>query len=377
MGPLPLTAATGGVSGMGGMPHIPFSLHTLLTRWNLSVFPITVALALAAVAVWYLQADWKLAVRGRRWSGIRTAAFLSGLAVVDVALQSPVATLTGTYFQAHVVQHLLLMAVAPPLLAMGAPSTLFLQTASRPAKQRWLRVLRSGPFAVVSHPVTVSFLYYGVMFVFFLTALLGFAMEHMWLMDVLNLLFLFGGTLFWWPMVGIDPILHWRLGYGLRMFLVLIGSGIEAFLGVSILFYARPIAPMYSVASTHVGGALLWTAADVLSLIAFLPIYVQWQRTEERAGRRLDDRVATGWPTTAPDTSLSATGPADRASGRRQSAWEAAWQSRAGTVPALDRSRSPGPAGGSPVPGGGSSPLDLLAAPEGLSLRGGGSPEHQ
>lgn len=363
-----LTGATvGGIGGTGGMPRVPISVHTLLTRWELSAFPLTVALALVAIAVWYLQADWKLAARGRRWSGLRTVSFLSGLAAVDIALQSPVATLTGTYFQAHVVQHLLLMAVAPPLLAMGAPSTLFLQTASRRAKQRWLGVLRSRPFAILTHPVMVAFLYYGVMFVFFLTSLLGFAMEHMWLMDVLNLFFFFGGTLFWWPMVGIDPILHWRLGHGLRMFLVLIGSGIEAFLGVSILFYAHPIAPMYSVASTRAGGGLLWSAADVLSVIAFLPIYLQWQRSEERAGRRLDERSSSGWPAGTPGASLAAGGSAGPT--RRQSAWEAAWRTRAGAVPSLDGSRAP------TVEATRTTTVELLAAPEGL--RGGGPPERQ
>jgi len=319
--------------GMGGMPRVAFSVHTMLTRWDMSAFPIAVVLVLVAIAVWYLQADWKLATRGRRWSGLRTIAFMAGLAAVDLALQSPLAPLTGTYFQAHVVQHLLLMAVAPPLLAMGAPSTLFLQTAGRRSKERWLAVLRSRPFAALSHPVVVSFLYYGVMFVFFLTDLLGVAMEHMWLMDVLNLFFLLGGTLFWWPMVGIDPIIHWRLGHGVRMFLVLIGSGIEAFLGVSILFYAHPIAPMYSVASTRAGGALLWTAADVLSVIAFIPIYLQWQRSEERAGRRHDDRIARLWPAPVAEP------PNGDGTGRRQSAWEAAWRERTGTVPTLDGGR--------------------------------------
>ena len=146
-----------------------------------------------------------------------------GLVVVDLALQSPVATLTGTYFQAHVVQHLLLMIAAPPLLALGAPSTLLLQTSSRRTKSTWLKILNSRPFGVLTHPVTVWFLYFGVMFAFFLTSLINVAMEHMWLMDVMNLLFLLTGTLYWWPMVGIDPIVHWRMGYGARMVNIAMG----------------------------------------------------------------------------------------------------------------------------------------------------------
>ena len=253
---------------MSGMPRVVFSLHDLLTRWEASAFPLLVVLLLIAAGAWYLRADWTLAARGRRWKTRRTISFFAGLVTIDLALQSPIATMTGTYFQAHVVQHLLLMAVAPPLLAMGAPSTLYLQTTSRKHKERWLAVLRSGPFEVLTNPVLVAFLYYGVMFIFFLTSLINVAMTHMWLMDVINVFFLFGGTLFWWPMVGIDPIIHWKLGFGARMFFVLIGSAIDAFLGVAILNLSHPVASMYTLSSSHAGGGLISAGTDVLALVA-------------------------------------------------------------------------------------------------------------
>src|SRR5208282_285195 len=122
---------------MPGMAHVGFSVHNALTQWEFSAFPVSVAVVLIAVAVWYLRADWRLAARGRRWSGWRTASFMAGLLAIDLALQSPVAAMTGTYFEAHVIQHLLLMVVGPPLLALGAPSTLLLQTSSRKMKARW------------------------------------------------------------------------------------------------------------------------------------------------------------------------------------------------------------------------------------------------
>ena len=65
-------------------------------------------------AVWYLRAQSDLAARGRRWRRKRTLSFLAGLVALDLALQSPVATFTMEFFQAHVIQHLLLMVVAPP-----------------------------------------------------------------------------------------------------------------------------------------------------------------------------------------------------------------------------------------------------------------------
>lgn len=313
------------------MPRVVLTLHTALTRWDLSVFPTVVLAALVLLGAWYLRADWLMAMRGHRWSMARTAAFLSGLVAVEIAFQSPVAVLSGSYFQAHVVQHLLLMVVAPPLLALGAPSTLLLQSAKRTTKQRWLRVLKSGPVSVLTHPLSTWILYYGVMFAFFLTSLVNVAMQHMALMDLLNVGFLLGGTLFWWPMVGVDPIMHWRMSHGARMFNMLLGGGVEAFLGVAIVNDSNPIASMYSLGSTHSGGALLWVATEFITLGAFVPIYFQWMRSEDRIGRRAD---AIGLREATPGVSrIEGTRMGTTASGQPSTAWEAAWLARTGHLP--------------------------------------------
>lgn len=321
------------------MSKLLFSLGHTFTRFDLSAFPLCVLAASIALAAWYLRCEWALAARGRSWNPWRTASFLAGLFSVDVAICSSVALYSGTYFQAHIVQHLLLMTVAPPLLALGAPSTLLLQTAGRRTKERWLRLLRSTPFAVVSHPVTVFFLYFGVMFAFFLTPLIGYSMDHMALMDVMNVVFLGGATLYWWPMVGIDPILHWRMTYGFRLINILIGGGVEAFLGVAILADAKTAAPMYSLASTHAGGALLWVATEFVSLGAFAPIFVQWMRSEERAAVREDRRLERA---TAEDA-VSGTGFVQPSSSAwRESNWQAAFAAKGGAVPLL-QDRRPDP----------------------------------
>jgi putative copper resistance protein D len=371
------------------MAHVGFSLHNALTQWEFSAFPVCVVVLLAAVAVWYLRADWRLAARGRRWSGWRTASFMAGLVAIDLALQSPVAAMTGTYFQAHVLQHLLLMVVGPPLLALGAPSTLLLQSSSRRTKQRWLHVLRSIPFAAISHPVVVWALYYGAMFVFFLTGLLNYAMLHMWLMDAINVGFLFGATLFWWPMVGIDPIIHWKMSYPARMLNILLGSGVEAFLGVAILNSHKPLASMYTLASSKTGGGILWAATEVVTLGAFVPIFMQWMRSEQRIAVRSDARggsslsfVGTGTgregygsaagaragggiaaiATTSPSVRATAAAAAAAAAAAvgaprdrngvvspvpisQLTAWEYAWLARTGTVPSrfVVPDHAPGP----------------------------------
>ena len=345
---------------MPGMNRSPFDLHTALTSWQSSPFSIVVAVAVVGLGYWYLRADWRLASRGRRWPGGRTVSFLAGLVAIDLALQSPVATFTGSYFEAHVTQHLLLMVVAPPLLALGAPSTLLLQTSSRATKKRWLGILHSRAFAIATYPVVVWFFYFGAMFAFFLSPLINFAMLHMALMDAFNVAFLLAGCLYWWPIVGLDPIAHWRMGYGTRIAALALGVPFEAFLGIAIMSLRTPIASMYSLSSTHSGGALLWAATELATFIGLIPVFVMWVHAEERAGARADARadragrarqqaelsgpgpLASPVPADVEASSVETSGSATAERFRPlfqpgNSSWEDMWRAKAGFVPSTAR----------------------------------------
>lgn len=340
------------------MPRVSFSLHSALTAWLWSPFSLLMMAVLIGLAYWYLRSDWMLAARGRRWPAHRTVSFLAGLVAVELALQSPVATFTGMYFQAHIVQHLLLMAVAPALLALGAPSTLLLQTVNRRTKLIWLRVLRSWPFAILTHPLTAWVMYFGFMAAFFLTPIINFAMLHMPLMDVLNLVFILGGCVYWWPMIGTDPIVHWKMGHGARMANMLLGGVFETFLGIAIMTNHNPVASMYSLSSTHAGGAMLWIATELGTVGGFVPIILQWMRSDERAAARADARAdararagtgALAGDVPAGGATATVGGPASPAyqlagGEATLTAWEAAWVARTGSVPA-SRPASPPPAG--------------------------------
>ena len=286
--------AAGQMSGMrmGRAPVI--DVHTILADWQVSIFPVAVAAVLVGVAVWYLWSVRRVRVRGRGWSGWRVASFVSGLVAVELALGSSVASLSMFTFTAHVFQHLFLMVVAPPLLALGAPMTLLLQTSRRRTKRWALLGLHSRVFGVVRHPITVFFLYYLSMYAFFLSAALGYAMAHMWLMDVINVGFLFGATLFWWPMVGIDPIPGGRMHPGFKLLNVLIGVPVESFLGIAIMMQSTPLASMYTLSSTHTGGGILWVGTEIATLAALGPIYFEWVRSDARAARRVDAALASG-----------------------------------------------------------------------------------
>lgn len=308
-------AGLGSGSGSDAMSAPAVNLHNALTQWSTGPFAWVVLGTLVLAGLWYLRGVLRLRAKGRRWSPGRTLAFVGGLVSVELAFGSSVATFSMSDFSSHVVQHMLLMILAPPLLAMGAPSTLILQTSSPRTKTALLRTLRSPGFQVLSHPLTVWFLYYGLMFVFFLSALLGYAMNHMALMDLLNVVFLAGGTLFWWPMVSPDPIPSWRMGYAAKFVNLLVGVPFESFLGIALMSETTPAAPMYSLSGTHAGGGVLWAIGELSIAAAMFPIFQQWMRSDEREARRADRR---GQSQVGAD-----------------SGWAAEWAARTGRVPSF------------------------------------------
>ena len=82
-----------------------------------------------------------------------------GILVIAYATEGGIAHYQRSNFTAHVVQVFLLTNIAPPLLALGAPITLAVQSSSRNTATSLLKVLQSG-WARVCHP-TVSLLWIG------------------------------------------------------------------------------------------------------------------------------------------------------------------------------------------------------------------------
>jgi hypothetical protein len=177
-------------------------------------------------------------------------------------------------------------------------------------------------------------------------------MEHMALMDAINVAFLLGGTFYWWPMVGLDPIVHWKMGYGARLANLALGVPFEAFLGIAIMSQRAPIASMYTVSSTHAGGAVLWAATEVATFTGMVPIVLQWVRADDRAGRRADDQATRRRTAPARVLPIADVALADVAlAGEPRAAtsllgekvrplfqpgnstWEAMWRAKAGFVP--------------------------------------------
>jgi putative copper resistance protein D len=113
------------------------------------------------------------------------------------------------------------------------------------------------------------------------------------------------GTLFFWPIVGIDPV-PGRVAYPFRVLLMVLTLPFHAFLGVTIMgqdtllggdWYPRlHDGPMGSWlpdphADQHLAGGLLWGSGDLVGLVVFAVLFVQWVRSSMREAAREDRRL--------------------------------------------------------------------------------------
>ena len=132
------------MTGVLSLAHagVPLAPHQLWRAWTLEP---AVLVGLAAVAAAYgrgLRRLWH--GRGRVVTGRQVGAFAAGMAVITLALLSPLDTLAQVSFAAHMAQHMLLVMVAAPLLVLGAPG-LPLTVALTPSWRRRLVLLRRRP----------------------------------------------------------------------------------------------------------------------------------------------------------------------------------------------------------------------------------------
>lgn len=296
-----LLAAAAPVAAHGlGDDLAPLDAVTALTAW--SVDP------LVTIALVVLGAGYLLAVRAvnrrhpaspvRTW---RSAAWVGGLLVVAFALEGSPDVYAEALFSVHMVQHLLLTAIAAPLFALAAPVTLVLRVVPPSTRSRLvLPVLHSRPVGMATHPVVAWVVFAAVMWGSHFSPLFDAALENELVHRFEHALYLGAAMLFWWPVVGADPIRH-RLGWGARI--VYLGTALpwNSFLGVAIYFAPQVLYPHYATIARDWGptplldqqaaGAIMWVGGDLAFLVALLLVIAGLLADEERKGRLHDARM--------------------------------------------------------------------------------------
>jgi len=290
-----------GVAAHGQVPADPPSLATLVLGWS---FQPLVAVPLLLVAI-----GWLALVRrvGRLHpdtpvAPIRTAAFLGGLVAIAVALMSGIERYDTTLFSVHMAQHLLLLLVAPPLIALAAPITQLLRAASpRVRNGVLLPVLHSTAVSVLAHPIVAWLTFALVLWGSHFSPLFNITLEDPVAHDIEHGVYLVAALLFWWPVVGLDPAPR-RMSYAARLLYLLLQLPLNSFLAMAILFADEPLYAHYAtlgspygitpLADQQLAGGVMWFAGDIAFIGAILLLVGGWMRHEQRdapaAERRAD-----------------------------------------------------------------------------------------
>jgi cytochrome c oxidase assembly factor CtaG len=297
----------------------PFSFPAVFTVWQFAPIVTSAVVILAGLYLWGVV---RVARRhpARRWPAWRTGMFLGGLAVVVLATQSGIGAYDDVLFWDHMVQHLMLIMVAPPLLIFSQPITLLMH-ASRNPLHRWVkRILRSRVASFLTWPVFGCVAYTVAVIGAHLTGFANLVQTNQAVHDAEHALFLVVGYLFFLPILGREPI-RWRLTYPVRFIILVLIMPVDTFTGLMLGYgtagtpgvpAAHPAWAPAPVSDLHLGGAVMWIGGDGIMFGLMMLVYLMWS---------LDDRAAAsghGWLEAARRASMAslvAAHPAPRAAG--------------------------------------------------------------
>ena len=277
----------------------PLTPTRLLTEWS---WEWSMALGIAIAGGLYIAGLVVLHRRGDHWPVPRSFSFLlGGLGSIAFATMSALGTYDTVLFSVHIVQHMILMMVAPMFLALGAPITLALRTL--PARPRTMllavlhsrvaRVLTFAPLTLALFIATPFALYYSP----FYEASLRYGFWHAFL----HLHFIIIGSLLMWPLMGIDPV-PGRISYPLRLLMLFLMLPFHAFLGISIMSSTTLIAENWYLAfnrtwppspldDQYLAGGIMWASGDAVALLMLIALFAQWYAHSQREARREDRRL--------------------------------------------------------------------------------------
>jgi len=269
-----------------GQPPAP---HDLWGAWNLD----PVLLLGLLTAVWAYRRG---TAAGRRRQGPwRGRCFTAALVAIGVALISPLDALSSALASAHMVQHVLLVLVAAPLLALSGPLTTLLRGSPavvRGASVQWRRRLRltRGNLRPLRHPAVVWLLHVGTLWFWHAAVPYDAAVEHHVLHVIEHASFLVTGVLFWRVVIGAREAD--RVSNGLGVLLVFAAAMQSVFLSALLTFarepwysaYASSTAPwrLDPLADQQLAGVIMWIPAGLIYLGTALGLLVLWIRSTER-----------------------------------------------------------------------------------------------
>lgn len=255
------------------------------TQWSFDP-AIVASIVLVSVLYWRGRRRLNDVRRGSPLNRRRIAAYYSGLAVVLVALESPIDALGATLFSFHMIQHLLLIMVAAPLLLLGDPGVTIMRgvpltirrtVLGRGVQQGWVHNLGS-LFGKANHPVPAAGIFLVDLYLWHWNYLWNLALQNATIHAAEHLCFLFSALLLWTQVID-QRALHPRLSYFQRaLYTVLVGAVGNllamyfVFSTVPLYSYAREVNRPFGITALgdqQLAGAIMWVPVLLLFSSAF------------------------------------------------------------------------------------------------------------
>ena len=268
-------------------------LH-LLSEWTWEPW-LLACIALATVPYVIGMTRMGRAQRARILDRWRAPAFLSGMLILLLALESPLDAIADDLFSAHMAQHMLLLLVIPALLVYGRPVITWLWAfdldARRGVVHGWNRSGLQVVFDWLTRPLVVWILLSAALCFWHLPGPYDWAVRHEWLHDLEHLSFL-GFSLAFWTIV-IEPYgQRRRLGFGATIVFVVSSGFVMGLIGAILTFAAAPLYPVHLHTTQAYGltplqdqalaGVIMWIPSNLVHLAALCLVFFAWYRSDQQ-----------------------------------------------------------------------------------------------
>lgn len=291
-------------AAVGAVTALPeLSPGRFFSEWTLAPLPLVVTVWATGL---YLLGVAVLRRRGDRWPVGRVLAFVvAGMGSFYVATSSGLAAYDTVLLSVHMVQHMVLSMLVPLALALGAPVTLALRTLPGTPRRWLLAVLHSRLAKVLAFPPLAFLLYVVSPWALYFTEWYDASLRSAYVHEMMHLHLVLVGALFFWPLVGVDPV-PGRVAYPFRFLLIVLTLPFHAFLGVTIMGQTKLIGgdwypslhdgPMGAwlpdpAEDQNLAGGILWGAGDLVAVVFLAVLFVQWVRSSMNEAKREDRRL--------------------------------------------------------------------------------------
>jgi putative membrane protein len=224
--------------------------------------------------------------QGEGISGGRAACFLAALVALFLALDGPIHDLADRYlFSAHMVQHLLLTLVVPPLGLAGTPGWMIDAVLGRPSRSAvGAAVLRR-----LTRPLPALSIYAVALIAWHVPAAFEAALASHGVHVLEHLTLIVAAILGWWPVMS-PSVIAPPLPYGARLLYVFVFgmpmTVVAAMItGADVLLFpfygaAPRVAALGPLDDQRLGGLIMWVPAGFVPLMAFTAVFFRWVASE-------------------------------------------------------------------------------------------------